>query len=73
MTVLCINCKYFKNNSDEGSCYRNSKVDLVFGSSNGSHYSCYKERGYDAAYLFTSIGINHEICGVEGKFFEAKQ
>lgn len=71
--IYCVNCKHFKNTSYEGSCYRDSSVDLVFGSFDGSHYSCYKERGYDAAYLLTSINVNHQICGVEAKFFEAKQ
>ena len=71
--VFCVDCKHFKKTSYEGSCYREATVDLVFGVSSGTHYSCYKERGYDNNYISKSIVNNHEICGVDGRFFEAKQ
>jgi len=71
--LFCVDCKHFKNTSYEGGCYRDGIVYLVFGSFNGLHYSCHKERGYDNDYIIKSIANNHEICGVEGQFFEAKQ
>ena len=71
--LFCVDCNHFKKTSHEGSCYREGTVDLVFGVYNGTHYSCYKERGYDNNYISKSIANNHEICGVDGRFFEAKQ
>ena len=72
MTVLCIECKFYSDSTYAGSCYRASRINLVDGSFFGTVYNCTKERGYDHEYNRTSRELNHDICGVEGQFFEAK-
>ena len=68
--LFCIDCKHF---SIKATCRRDSSRDLVYGTYEGSKYDCAKERGYDLAYIEKSAAVNHEICGFEAKFFEAKQ
>ena len=72
MTVLCIECKFYSDRTYAGSCHRDSEINLVDGSFLGAVYNCTRERGYDNDYIVKSIVSNHEICGVEAKFFEAK-
>ena len=71
--LFCFNCKHFDYSSITANCTRNSSRDLVYGTYQGSKYSCAAERGYDPEYISRSFLLNHEICGVEGKFFEVKQ
>lgn len=70
--LFCFNCKYFEHLTPIASCTRDAKRDLVYGAYTAHKYSCVKERGYDAEYLSRSFQINHQICGVDGKFFEVK-
>ena len=70
---FCIECKFYSDRTYAGSCHRDSGINLVDGSFLGAVYNCTKERGYDHEYNRESRELNHEICGVEGKFFEAKQ
>jgi len=68
--LFCVDCKHF---SIKATCRRDSSRDLIYGVHQGPDYECTKERGYDPEYIKKSIAINHEICGFEAKFFEAKQ
>ena len=71
--LFCIKCKFYSDRTSTGNCHRASEINLVDGSFFGAVYPCTKERGYDHEYLLRSVTMGHEICGVEGKFFEAKQ
>ena len=68
--LFCIDCKHF---SIKATCRRDSSRDLVYGIHQGPTYECAEERGYDPEYISRSFLLNHEICGVEGRFFEVKQ
>ena len=65
----CFTCKSF-NNMFLGLCKRDASYGASLGSLQGTMYSCNKERGFDDAYLRQALEANHEICGVEGKFYE---
>lgn len=69
---ICRDCKFSSQETLTKSCVRDSEVDLVDGTLYGKKYKCAEERGYDVYYLRRAIAIGHEVCGVEGKFFEAK-
>ncbi len=71
--LFCFNCKHFDHSSVTANCTRDSSRDLVYGTYQVTKYNCAAERGYDPAYIEKSVTVNHEICGAEAKFFEAKQ
>jgi len=71
--LCCVDCKHFEHAAISAACRRDAERELVYGSYTGIKYVCHKERGYDNDYISKSIVNNHEICGVDGRFFEAKQ
>ena len=70
--LFCVDCKHFERALASAACKRDAERDLVYGCFSGFKYSCHQERGYDNDYISKSIVNNHEICGVEAKFFEAE-